>query len=70
MNTRQVKLADLRTAPPGSFLYCPQCRAEYSANPGDYWNMGNLPFQCNAEETHRLRNMRLVRRVSALEIIK
>jgi hypothetical protein len=29
--------ADLDNAPSGAFLYCPDCGAQYSATPGDYW---------------------------------
>lgn len=67
----RVRVRDLpevhgRTLPDGGFvepirpfLYCARCGAEYSATPGDYWNLpADHVFKCG--ECRRL--MRLVTR--------
>lgn len=49
----------------GVFLYCPQCRDEFSAARGDYFLLpSDTVLKCR--NGHRVVNMRLMRRESKL----
>jgi len=56
-----TRKADLKDAPSGAFLYCPDCGAEWSATYGDYFMVDDdHEFTCWNEEHAPGLPMRLV----------
>jgi hypothetical protein len=47
MSRRLIRVEDLAGAPPGAFLFCPECRSEVSAAAGDYFMAAPVTvFRC------------------------
>jgi hypothetical protein len=63
--SRAITVEDLKHAPENAYLFCPECFAQFSATPGDYFMKSkDKPF------THCRRNMQLVTIRTVVEDVK